>query len=176
MNGIVHNCSHPDDNNIHFHLEEQQIFQDIFNYVDKLFYLIKPQRLFFLAVDGVAPRAKMNQQRSRRFRSAREAEQLEAKAAQRGERREHERFDSNCITPGTEFMPGVDVVRAALHGILGRNMDADAAFLEMLFGDTGYGAKIDGRGHRDLAAQLVALLQLIGTGQGQLGVQWTAVR
>ncbi|XP_026838294.1 5'-3' exoribonuclease 1 [Drosophila erecta] len=104
MNGIVHNCSHPDDNNIHFHLEEHQIFQDIFNYVDKLFYLIKPQRLFFLAVDGVAPRAKMNQQRSRRFRSAREAEQLEAKAAQRGERREHERFDSNCITPGTEFM------------------------------------------------------------------------
>ncbi|KAI8034695.1 hypothetical protein M5D96_012518 [Drosophila gunungcola] len=104
MNGIVHNCSHPDDNNIHFHLEEHQIFQEIFNYVDKLFYLIKPQRLFFLAVDGVAPRAKMNQQRSRRFRSAREAEQLEVKAAQRGERREHERFDSNCITPGTEFM------------------------------------------------------------------------
>ncbi|XP_032580965.1 5'-3' exoribonuclease 1 [Drosophila sechellia] len=104
MNGIVHNCSHPDDNNIHFHLEEQQIFQEIFNYVDKLFYLIKPQRLFFLAVDGVAPRAKMNQQRSRRFRSAREAEQLETKAAQRGEWREHERFDSNCITPGTVFM------------------------------------------------------------------------
>ncbi|XP_022219524.2 5'-3' exoribonuclease 1 isoform X2 [Drosophila obscura] len=104
MNGIVHNCSHPDDNNIHFHMEEQQIFQEIFNYVDKLFYLIKPQKLFFLAVDGVAPRAKMNQQRSRRFRSAREAELLEAKALQRGDRREHERFDSNCITPGTDFM------------------------------------------------------------------------
>ncbi|XP_030381323.1 5'-3' exoribonuclease 1 isoform X2 [Scaptodrosophila lebanonensis] len=104
VNGIVHNCSHPDDTNIHFHLEEAQIFQEIFNYVDKLFYLIKPQKLFFMAVDGVAPRAKMNQQRSRRFRSAREAEQLETKALQRGERREHERFDSNCITPGTEFM------------------------------------------------------------------------
>ncbi|KAH8408891.1 hypothetical protein KR009_003363, partial [Drosophila setifemur] len=104
LNGIVHNCSHPDDANIHFHLEEQQVFQDIYNYIDKLLYLIKPQRLFFLAVDGVAPRAKMNQQRSRRFRTAREAEQLENKAAQRGERREHERFDSNCITPGTAFM------------------------------------------------------------------------
>ncbi|XP_023037065.1 5'-3' exoribonuclease 1 [Drosophila willistoni] len=104
MNGIVHNCSHPDDANIHFHLEEDQIFQDIFNYVEKLFHLIKPQKLFFLSVDGVAPRAKMNQQRSRRFRTAREAEQLETKASQRGEKRQHERFDSNCITPGTVFM------------------------------------------------------------------------
>uniref|UniRef100_A0A1B0BK06 Xrn1 N-terminal domain-containing protein n=1 Tax=Glossina palpalis gambiensis TaxID=67801 RepID=A0A1B0BK06_9MUSC len=104
MNGIIHNCSHPDDSNIHFNITEEEMFRDMFNYVDKLFFLIKPRKLFFMAVDGVAPRAKMNQQRSRRFRSAKEAEILEKQALCRGEVRAHERFDSNCITPGTEFM------------------------------------------------------------------------
>jgi 5'-3' exonuclease len=40
-----------------------------------------------------------------RFRSAKEAEMLEQKARERGEVLPSEgRFDSNCITPGTEFM------------------------------------------------------------------------
>ncbi|VVD04059.1 unnamed protein product [Leptidea sinapis] len=105
MNGIIHNCSHPDDSNPHFRITEEKIFKDIFHYISILFQIIKPKKLFFMAIDGVAPRAKMNQQRGRRFRSAREAEKLEEEAKAKGEVLPSEkRFDSNCITPGTVFM------------------------------------------------------------------------
>lgn len=44
-----------------------------------------------------------------RFRSAREALETEKKAQERGEALpKDERFDSNCITPGTEFMARLD--------------------------------------------------------------------
>lgn len=48
----------------------------------------------------------MNQQRSRRFRSAQETEESLRRARNRGQDvpDQEELFDSNCITPGTEFM------------------------------------------------------------------------
>ncbi|KAH7884247.1 exonuclease II [Phlebopus sp. FC_14] len=105
FNGIIHNCSHPNDDDAHFRMSEEQIFTSIFTYVDLLFGKIKPKKLFFMAVDGVAPRAKMNQQRSRRFRTAKEARETREKAEARGEELPEEKaFDSNCITPGTVFM------------------------------------------------------------------------
>lgn len=105
FNGIIHNCSHPNDDDAHFRMSEEQIFTSIFTYVDHLFGKIKPKKFFLMAIDGVAPRAKMNQQRSRRFRTAKEAREVREKAEARGEKLPEEKaFDSNCITPGTEFM------------------------------------------------------------------------
>jgi 5'-3' exoribonuclease 1 len=105
MNGIIHNCTHSDSDSPTFRMTEDQMFIAIFNYIEHLFGKIKPKKLFYMAVDGVAPRAKMNQQRARRFRTALDAENAKEKAIQQGlEMPKEDPFDSNCITPGTEFM------------------------------------------------------------------------
>jgi 5'-3' exoribonuclease 1 len=63
--------------------------------------LLNSLNLPVLAIDGVAPRAKMNQQRSRRFRTAKEAKDLRESAIAAGEELpEDAAFDSNTITPG----------------------------------------------------------------------------
>ncbi|KAF7936858.1 hypothetical protein BELL_0391g00040 [Botrytis elliptica] len=105
MNGIIHNCTHKDSDDATFRMTEEQMFIAIFNYIEHLYGKIKPKQLFFMAVDGVAPRAKMNQQRARRFRTALDVENAREKAIREGkEMPKEEAFDSNSITPGTEFM------------------------------------------------------------------------
>ncbi|KAK3358973.1 XRN 5'-3' exonuclease N-terminus-domain-containing protein [Lasiosphaeria hispida] len=105
MNGIIHNCTHKDSDDVQFRMTEEEMFIAIFNYIEHLFGKIKPKKLFFMAIDGVAPRAKMNQQRARRFRTALDAEKARDKAIREGkELPKEEPFDSNCITPGTAFM------------------------------------------------------------------------
>lgn len=101
MNGIIHCSSHnnaSDDNatvDPDTHIEsngpgdavkksvqqgsvqitEAEIFRNVCYYVDRVVSdIAQPKELVYMAIDGVAPRAKMNQQRSRRYRSGKEKE------------------------------------------------------------------------------------------------------
>jgi 5'-3' exoribonuclease 1 len=73
MNGIIHACSHPNEEDTSNTLSIREIMLAIFRYIDRCVSdIVKPKKLLFLAVDGVAPRAKLNQQRARRFRAGQE--------------------------------------------------------------------------------------------------------
>ena len=78
MNGIIHNASHPDKDGVSFDLSEEEMKERVFAIICRLVEISQPQKLLFMALDGVAPRAKMNQQRSRRFLSGqRRSESIE---------------------------------------------------------------------------------------------------
>ena len=65
--------------------------------------LVNPSEMFFLSIDGVAPLAKVNQQRSRRFLSHK------ARVVARVGGGPENSFDRNAITPGTEFMASLAI-------------------------------------------------------------------
>lgn len=107
MNGILHNATHGNEG-ISRVLSEKEVMLKMISYIDMIVKIVKPKEVLYMAIDGVAPRAKMNQQRSRRFRAAKELAEAREKARKNGEEiNEEDVFDSNCITPGTEFMAKV---------------------------------------------------------------------
>ncbi|KAK5676899.1 5'-3' exoribonuclease 2 [Elasticomyces elasticus] len=156
MNSIVHPCSHPEDGPAPANEEEMMIA--IFEYTERIVNAVRPRKLLMIAVDGVAPRAKMNQQRSRRFRSAQEAAEKEQAMAEdnamrtaqdregEGENEEHKpTWDFNAITPGTPFM---DILAASLRYWVRFKLSTDASWqrLKVIISD----ASVPGEGEHKI--------------------------
>lgn len=99
-----------------------QVYFEVCKIIDKLVALVKPKKQLVLAIDGVAPFSKQNQQRQRRFRS----EEMSV-------------FDPNCITPGTEFM---DQLSAYIH----RHIKKQQWNIEVIFSNE----KVPGEGEHKL--------------------------
>lgn len=158
MNGIIHPASHPEEGPQP--TCEEEMYENVCAYVDRLFRAMRPRRLLYLAIDGVAPRAKMNQQRSRRFRSAQEArEKLEVEESIRQDliqlghkvppRPVSKPWDSNVITPGTPFMLKLSVY---VRNYIRKRLKEDKAWkqLKIIFSD----ASIPGEGEHKIMAHI----------------------
>jgi len=73
--------------------------------IDHYLSLIKPTKRLFITFDGVAPLAKMEQQRKRRFMTA-----YNISSSSSGQ--DNNTFNTACITPGTVFM---EELRISVH-------------------------------------------------------------
>ena len=160
MNGIIHPCSHPE--NGPQPSSEIEMYENVCRYIDRLFRAARPRKLLYLAIDGVAPRAKMNQQRARRFRSAQEVrEKHEIEDKVRSHMKDHgfdlpgensrkkKPWDSNVITPGTPFMKNLsDYVRFYIR----KKMSEDKAWkqIKVIFSD----ASVPGEGEHKIMAHI----------------------
>lgn len=99
-NCLIHPVSHNvinenKNNNLTLDVLENLICEEIIKYTSNIINMIKP-KFIFIAVDGVAPRAKQIQQRKRRYKAAKE--KIDNNSI----------FDSNSISPGTPFMIKLD--------------------------------------------------------------------
>jgi 5'-3' exonuclease len=65
--------------------------------------IIKPNKTIMIAIDGVVPRAKMHQQRLRRYKNPK-LKEWDRELKEKFGMVEEELWDTNQITPGTEFM------------------------------------------------------------------------
>jgi len=100
FNGIVHQCARAviDDPQGEGQPLDEQVVRATLDYLAALLRRVHAHELVYVAVDGVPPRAKMQQQRARRY--------MAAWARPPGQ------WDTNAITPGTRFMRRL---AAALH-------------------------------------------------------------
>jgi len=87
LNCAIHPCCREEN-------DEGIMIEKILKKITDLVNLVKPEKEVFIAIDGVCPKAKMIQQRSRRHKSI-----LENKP-----------WDTNMISPGTPFMKKLSIL------------------------------------------------------------------
>jgi 5'-3' exonuclease len=103
FNGGIYTAYHK--NNVK---TEEALIVNVLGYLDTLVSIYPELKTLYLAIDGVPPRAKIEQQRTRRFHSTDEKNTIIKLNQKYGEAVDkavpENQIDTNMITPGTEFM------------------------------------------------------------------------
>ncbi len=82
---------------------EKKMYSNIIIYLEKIISLAEPKKKIFIAIDGVAPVAKMKQQRLRRYKSINDKELFD-KIRNKHKKEIPYFWNNSAITPGTMFM------------------------------------------------------------------------
>ena len=82
---------------------EEELIKQVCKKIDEYIKIISPDGIIYIAFDGVAPVAKMEQQRTRRYKSS-----FEAKLKKKLGNESVIGWNKTAITPGTEFMNKLD--------------------------------------------------------------------
>lgn len=127
VNGVIHPFCHGGPETAE--MPEETKIQNILSYFDHIIEMISPSAVVFFAIDGVAPRAKLCQQRARRYMSAACEDGAEEGGAPA------DGFDSNCISPGTEFMRRVSL---AIQAYIAEKLSSESRWnhLKFFFSDS----------------------------------------
>ncbi len=105
LNCAIHPCCRKvmeECGNIDSERLEKRMINEVLRYIEKLFLLVNP-KLLFIAIDGVAPCAKMNQQRLRRYKTILDKNNVD-KIKLEENMDTSVSWNTNAISPGTEFM------------------------------------------------------------------------
>ena len=86
---------------------EEMMMERIINYIKFIIKYVNPSDLVYIAVDGVAPLAKINQQRKRRYKSVEENE-MKNNIYKQYNIPNNTTWSNIVITPGTDFMKKLD--------------------------------------------------------------------
>lgn len=173
FNAIIHPCCNKTLANM---METDNIlYKNLEAFLDDILEKVRPRQLLYISIDGVAPRAKLNQQRARRFTHAKEItdegksyfiddcgsfpsdnfRNLQIKngdeksedlsEASQIEQLSDNVFDTNSITPGTEFMQRLDCF---LHELIAFKISSDEKWknLNVIFS----GFRIPGEGEQKI--------------------------
>jgi 5'-3' exoribonuclease 2 len=82
---------------------EHKMLNNICDYLEIIINYVDPKKGVYIAVDGVAPVAKIKQQRSRRFKSVAD-KNLWDKIKNKHNKSLGNYWNNNAVTPGTQFM------------------------------------------------------------------------